>query len=159
MSTSTVTKLAVLLAGEAVQLAPPRSTRLSLALRNTGHSAVTLGIGGAPGADAGITLDPASPAGGDGGSYQVDGDKTPVDSIWAVSSGDTTVVVVEGVPEPGIRLTAPLGCISGSLGRTSYVVGSDGTFVVAKEIAPLLLAQGGGGFTLAPNQPAAADAA
>jgi hypothetical protein len=78
----------------AAKIASQSFDRVSLILQVTG--AASFGFGAAPAAGTGISLDGASAAGGQGGSYQINGDATPSDEIWAISTPGTTVTVVEG---------------------------------------------------------------
>jgi hypothetical protein len=80
-------------AGTAAQLVAANFTRRLLTLQVTGTGAATFGFGHAPTAGAGLSLNAASSAGGEGGSYEV---SNVGDSIWAISTAGTTVVVLEG---------------------------------------------------------------
>lgn len=71
--------------------------RQYLAIQNTGVNPVSFGfVAESPAAaGAGISLDPASAAGGQGGSWEWV-DTVPTNPIYAYSTTGTTVVVVEG---------------------------------------------------------------
>ena len=101
--------------GVAKQLVGPSIDRLELMLQVTGTHPVTFGFGAAPeGAGLGLTLDGASTAGGQGGArlwmlntlaqpenYYVrkdEGDAMPIQSVWALSTAGSTVVVIEQFP-------------------------------------------------------------
>jgi hypothetical protein len=86
---------ATLAPGVAVQLVGQNFNRHFLVLQNTGTGAVTIGFGAAPVAGLGISLDPASAATGQGGSYEFK-KVIPSDAIWAISTAGSTVVAVEG---------------------------------------------------------------
>jgi hypothetical protein len=90
------TTRATLAAGTPVQLVGP-SERYLLTLQVTGIGAASFGFGAAPAAGTGLSLDPASAAGGQGGIHDF-ADMIPSDSIWAISATGTTVVVLESFP-------------------------------------------------------------
>jgi hypothetical protein len=84
-------------------LASLNPRRKLLLLANTGVNPAAFKFQSAPAsATDGVTLDPASAAGGQGGSFlRSDSGKTingecPVDSIWAYSQAGTTVSIEEG---------------------------------------------------------------
>jgi len=70
--------------------------RKYLLVQNVGAvNPLTLGFGAAPAAGAGIGLDPALSAGGQGGSYE-QVDVVSTDAIYAISTGGTDYVAIEG---------------------------------------------------------------
>jgi hypothetical protein len=72
------------------------TSRLYLAVQNTGTGAVSVGFGSAPSAaGTGLSLDPASAAGGQGGSWEWT-DPIPMNSIYLYSAAGTTAVVIQG---------------------------------------------------------------
>jgi hypothetical protein len=78
-------------------LTPASAERTYLSIQNTGGTnPFVFKIGSAPlSATDGICLDPASAAGGQGGSYEFR-DKVPVDAIYGYSTGGTTVTIFDG---------------------------------------------------------------
>lgn len=85
-----------LAANTPVKVLSANANRKLLTVQNTGNGG-PLSFGFAtltPG--QGISLDAASVAGGEGGSYEFK-DVMPMDEIWAVSLAGTTMVVMEGV--------------------------------------------------------------
>jgi hypothetical protein len=67
-----------------------------LAVQNTGTGRLTIGFSSAPSAaGVGPSLDPASAAGGQGGSWEWTG-PMPMNSIYLYSAAGTTAVVVVG---------------------------------------------------------------
>lgn len=75
------------------------SSRNYLLLQNTGLNPATFTFGsGAAVAAAGLSLDPASAAGGQGGSIVFDSQfgNVPSDSVHAISTAGTTIVAIEG---------------------------------------------------------------
>jgi hypothetical protein len=116
MTYRNVSTSAVLAAGVAQQIVGPNYNRYELTIQNTGTGNITIGFGSAPSAPgAGLSLDGASSAGGQGGVriwgqptrdphfdhyYEAKdvGDAVPSQSIWALSAAGSTVVVVESLP-------------------------------------------------------------
>lgn len=83
-------------AGTAVQLVAQDFNRHYLSIQVTGPNPATFGFGAAPPATGqGLSLDGAFTTGGQGGAYEFK-DNIPSDSIWALSTLGTTVVIVEG---------------------------------------------------------------
>jgi hypothetical protein len=82
-------------AGTAVEIVGLNFNRHFLTLQVTGTGAATFGFGSAPTIGGGISLDPASAPGGQGGSYEFKS-VIPYDAIWGISAAGTTVVVTEG---------------------------------------------------------------
>jgi hypothetical protein len=109
-----VTSSASLSPGVAAQVVGANANRYELTIQNTGTHPATIGFGSAPAAGGGLTLDGASAAGGQGGArvwslpahiheddyYQHPdpGDAVPSQSIWAISTAGTTIVVIESLP-------------------------------------------------------------
>jgi hypothetical protein len=115
MSYHTTTTSVSLSPGVAKQLVGANHNRLELLLQVTGTNPVTFGFGAAPaGVGLGLSLNGASTAGGQGGSWswmintvaqpeayyvrRNEGDAMPFDSIWALSTAGSNVVVIEGFP-------------------------------------------------------------
>lgn len=70
--------------------------RSYLAIQNTGISALSIGFSSAPtAAGLGLTLDPASAPGSQGGSWEWI-EAVPNNSIYLYSAGGTTATVVTG---------------------------------------------------------------
>ena len=91
MKTTTVT----LASCQTALLAPAYRGRYYLAAQNTGLGAVTLRFSSSSiTSGGGITLDPASTPGGQGGSWEWT-DAIPINPIWAYSASGTTVVLLE----------------------------------------------------------------
>jgi hypothetical protein len=77
-------------------LSPQNLARLGMLLENTGTNPATFKFQTTPAsAIDGFTLDPASAAGGQGGSLELLGPDCPIDSIWAFSAAGTTVTLHE----------------------------------------------------------------
>ncbi|WFT94376.1 hypothetical protein QA633_40005 [Bradyrhizobium barranii] len=78
-------------------LAPAHTQREFLTIQNTGGTnPMTFKTGSAPAsATDGICLDPATIAGGQGGSYEFR-DRVPVDAIYGYSTNGTTVLIFDG---------------------------------------------------------------
>src|SRR5260370_26242916 len=93
--TTTVTP-ATLAPNTPIKIVAQRNNRSYLCLQVAGTGSATFGFGQAPAAGTGISLDGASAANGQGGSYEFK-DRVPTDSIWAISTAGTTVTVAEGV--------------------------------------------------------------
>jgi len=72
-----------------------RHKRKFLLIQNTGINPVTIKEDSAPVAAAGMGLDPATSAGGQGGSWNPT-EVVPTNSYWAISTVGTTVISVEG---------------------------------------------------------------
>ena len=112
----TTTTAASLSPGVAKQLVGPNNNRNELTIQVTGTGSATIGFGSAPtAAGLGLTLAGASAAGGQGGSRvwalpahnphfdkyyerKDTGDAVPSQSIWAISTAGTTIVVIEQLP-------------------------------------------------------------
>lgn len=89
-STSTV-----IASSQTVLLSPAYAGRYYLAFENIGLGAVTLRFSSSSiTAGGGLTLDPASTPGGQGGSWEFL-DATPINAVWAYSASGTTVVALE----------------------------------------------------------------
>lgn len=70
-------------------------------IANNGTGSLVWKAGSAPSSAAdGTPLDPASSAGGQGGSVVLTGDDAIIDEIWAWSTDGTTVNVKQGTPRP-----------------------------------------------------------
>jgi hypothetical protein len=70
--------------------------RSYLAVQNTGTGALSIGFGAAPtGPGTGPSLDPASAAGGQGGSWEWI-DPQPLGSIFLYSGAGTTACIIVG---------------------------------------------------------------
>lgn len=83
-------------AAAAQQVVPSNQGRKYLMIQNTGTNPVTLGFGaGNPVAGLGLTLDGASGANGQGGVYEAL-EVIPTNEIRAISTGGTTLAVIEG---------------------------------------------------------------
>ena len=83
------------------QIVASSNARVSLTIQNTGTGSASIGFGAAATAGAGLSLDPASAAGGQGGSRVWDGsDRIPSDAIHAISTAGTTLVIIEGFAGP-----------------------------------------------------------
>lgn len=97
--TNFITTPLTLSAATSALLVSQKSNRNYLLLQNTGTNpaSFTFGSGNAV-AGAGISLDPASAAGGQGGSIVFDSQfgTVPQDAVHAISTAGTTVVAVEG---------------------------------------------------------------
>lgn len=78
------------------QILPAKFNRQRLIVQNTGTGSLQFGFGSSAAASAGISLDPASGALGQGGSYDF-GEVVSTDSIWAVSTAGTTISIVEAL--------------------------------------------------------------
>lgn len=77
-------------------LAAKSAERAFLAVQVTGTNSATIKFGSAPtSATDGFSLDPASAAGGQGGSF-VFQDSVPIDAVYAISASGTTVAVLDG---------------------------------------------------------------
>ncbi len=77
------------------------NARVSLTIQNTGTGSASINFGSAATAGSGLSLDPASAAGGQGGSRVWDGsDRIPSDAIHAISTAGTTLVIIEGFAGP-----------------------------------------------------------
>lgn len=74
--------------------------RCYLAIQNTGTGALSFGFDGIPAAGAGPSLDPASGAGGQGGSWEFK-EAIPIDAVYGFSTAGTTVIVMEGINQAG----------------------------------------------------------
>ena len=86
-----------LAAATALKLLPLDPTRRLLLRENTGTAPATFKFGSAPvSATDGVTLDPPTASGGQGGSILLTGDDVPVDALWAYSTAGTTVTVEVG---------------------------------------------------------------
>ena len=78
-------------------IASAKQGRRSLVIQNIGASnPVSISTDSGMSAAEGIGLDPASVAGGQGGSYERFGDDCPVNAFWAYSTLGTKIVVQEG---------------------------------------------------------------
>jgi len=88
---------AVTLASSVAQLVVNQdAARSYLAVQNTGTGALSIGFSSAPtAAGRGISLDPATAAGGQGGSWEWI-DAVPMNSIYLYSAAGTTAIVVTG---------------------------------------------------------------
>jgi hypothetical protein len=86
-----------LTAATAKLLVPQNPVRNALFLGVTGTAPCAFKFGSVAPVSAtdGMTLDPASVSGGQGGSLLLTGVDTPVDAIWAYSTTGTTVTVLE----------------------------------------------------------------
>jgi hypothetical protein len=83
-----------LVAATPKQIVPAKFNRRGLTVQNTGTGSMRFGFGSAEAASAGLALDAASGALGQGGSYHF-GDIVSTSAIWAVSAAGTTVSVLE----------------------------------------------------------------
>lgn len=82
--------------GVAQLLVPASAERTFLSVMVTGINPATFKFVSAPtSVTDGTSLDPASGAGGQGGSFCF-GDKVPVDAVYAISANGTTVNVLDG---------------------------------------------------------------
>lgn len=80
-----------------IQLAPLRPSRSHLSLQNIGTGDLTVGFESAAlTSGAGWVVPPAAANGQAGGSLVFSDKTTPYDSVFAVSTAGTTVVVMEG---------------------------------------------------------------
>jgi len=91
----TITRNFTLAAGVAQQIVPANNGRRFLLIQNTGINPLTLKEDAAPTAAAGMGLDPATSAGGQGGSWNPT-EVVPTNAYWAISTVGTTVISVEG---------------------------------------------------------------
>jgi hypothetical protein len=83
--------------GGSAKIANSNQGRRSLVIQNIGAvNPVSIMTDANPGAAEGIGLDPASVAGGQGGSYERFGDDCPTNAFWAYSALGTKIVVQEG---------------------------------------------------------------
>jgi hypothetical protein len=89
--------VAITLAPGVAQLLVPASVeRAYLCLEMTGVNPATFKFGSAPAnATDGTSLDPASNAGGQGGSLCFQ-DRVPINAVYAISASGTTVAVTDG---------------------------------------------------------------
>jgi len=90
-----ITTVVTLSGNTATALVGRNINRQYLAIQNTGTGAVTITFQANPVIGAGLSLDPASGAGGQGGSWEWSA-SVPTQPIYAISSAGTTVVVIEG---------------------------------------------------------------
>lgn len=84
----------VLSAGVAAKVVNADMSRKLLTIQNVGLNPLSFGFATLA-AGGGISLDPASAANGEGGSYEFK-DVIPGSEIWAISAAGTTIVVMEG---------------------------------------------------------------
>ena len=84
--------------GATLLAANPR--RCYLAIQVTGTNPASFGFDSIPAAGGGISLDGASGAGGQGGSWEWV-DAVPVDAVYGFSTAGTDVVVIEGINQAG----------------------------------------------------------
>lgn len=90
-----------LAANTAAQICPADGGCTLLIIANNGTGSLVWKAGLAPAsATDGTPLDPASGAGGQGGSIVLTGEAAITDSIWAWSTAGTTVNVKQGARRP-----------------------------------------------------------
>jgi hypothetical protein len=98
MSLSAIETSTTLSAMTPVQIAPACPNIQGLVISNSGTGSLCFKFGSAPASAVdGTGLDPASTAGGQGGSMVLTGDVCFSDAIWAWSTAGTTVNVKQGV--------------------------------------------------------------
>jgi hypothetical protein len=96
MSKSFNSQSFILTANTPKLLAPQNLARQGMLLEVNGSNPATFKFQTTPAsAIDGFTLDPASAAGGQGGSLELLGPDCPIDSIWAISAAGTTVTLHE----------------------------------------------------------------
>ncbi len=94
-----ITTAKTLTAATSALLISQNPERTYLLLQNTGTNPASFTFGsGAAVAAAGLSLDPASGAGGQGGSIVFDSQfgTVPQDAVHAISTSGTTVIAIEG---------------------------------------------------------------
>lgn len=94
-SLSFVMRTYTLAAGVAQQIASANGGRGYFMVQNTGVNPATIAPNAVPTAAAGVGLDAASAAGGQGGSYECI-EVVPTNPFFAISAAGTTLVVCEG---------------------------------------------------------------
>ena len=90
-----VTTVVTLSAGVATKLVSRNVSRQYLAVQNTNTGSATITFQASPVAGAGLSLDPASAAGGQGGSWEWSV-SVPTQPVYAISTAGTVLVVIEG---------------------------------------------------------------
>jgi len=91
----TITRNFTLAAGVAAQIVPANNGRRFLLIQNTGINPMSIKEDAAPVAAGGMSFDPASSAGGQGGSWNPT-EVVPTNAYWAISTVGTTVITMEG---------------------------------------------------------------
>ena len=92
----TITRNFTLSAGVAAQIVPANAGRKFLLIQNTGVGGpATIKEDSAPTAGGGMSLDAASGAGGQGGSWNPT-EVVPTNAYWAISAAGTTIITMEG---------------------------------------------------------------
>lgn len=87
---------ATLSAATVAEIVPRNVSRLYLMIQNTGGTnPASFGVDNTVTAGTGVSLDPASAAGGQGGSYEWV-ETIPTNPVYGYSTLGTTVIVIEG---------------------------------------------------------------